>query len=132
MRIILKSAAIALLLFNGTGALFGGWQLITHPDGSGLQLTLDWLKHTPFPNYLIPGVVLFIVNGLFSMATFFALILKYKHSAKLILFQGILLSGWIIIQILLIRTLHPLHLIMGSVGVALIVVGNLLHQPVEQ
>lgn len=132
MRIFLKSAAVLLLLFNGTGALFGGWQLIAHPDGSSLQLTLDWLKHTPFTDYLVPGLVLIMVNGLFSMATFFALILKFRHSAKLILFQGILLSGWILIQILLIRTLHPLHLIMGSVGVALIVVGWLLLQPVEQ
>lgn len=41
MRIFLKSAAVLLLLFNGTGALFGGWQLIAHPDGSSLQLTLD-------------------------------------------------------------------------------------------
>jgi hypothetical protein len=132
MKIFLQSAAIILLLFNGTGALFGGWQLIAHPDGSGLQLTLDWLEHTPFNDYLVPGIILFIVNGLFSTGTLIALILKYRYSAGLVLFQGILLSGWIVVQVLLIRTVHPLHLIMGSVGIALIVVGLLLFKTFKQ
>ena len=68
--------ASVLLLFNGVGALFGGWSLIVHPDGSGLQLSMDWLRHTPFPDYLIPGVILFIANGLFSVYVFMSILLK--------------------------------------------------------
>jgi hypothetical protein len=40
-----------------------------------------------------------------------------------VLAQGAILTGWIIIQILLIQTIYPLHIIMGSVGIALIVIG---------
>jgi hypothetical protein len=41
-----------------------------HPDGSSIEMSLDWLQHTPFQDYLIPGIILFIANGLFSIFVF--------------------------------------------------------------
>jgi len=126
MKTFLTIAASLLLIFNGVGALYGGLNLITHPDGSSMQMSMDFLKHTPFQNYLIPGIILFIVNGLFSFIFLTALIFRLWYAAWLVLAQGIILSGWICIQIVLIQTIHLLHIIMGSVGIALIVVGWLL------
>jgi len=123
MKKFLTIAASLLLIFNGIGALYGGLNLITHPDGSSMQMSMDFLKHTPFQNYLIPGIVLFIVNGLFSFIVLTALIFRYSYASWLVLAQGTILTGWICIQILLIQTIHPLHIIMGSVGIALIAVG---------
>lgn len=123
MKIIYNIIVSLLLLFNGIGALIGGWILITHPDGSAMNLSLDLLKHTPFKDFMIPGIILFIVNGIFSLVAFNALIRNYKFAYWLILAQGVILSGWILIQILLIRTIHPLHILLVVIGFTLIVLG---------
>lgn len=120
--------AALLLLFNGIGALYGGWNLMMHPDGSSIQLTMDWLKHTPFRDYFIPGIILFIFNGLLSIFTFVALLLKLRHYSWLIMAQGAILIGWIIIQMLLIRTVYFLHYLLGGTGILLLLTGILLYR----
>lgn len=84
------------------------------------------LATTPFTDFLIPGIILFVANGVFCMAVFFALVLKYKHSALLIVAQGAILTGWIVIQVILIQGVHALHFIFGGVGCLLIICGWLL------
>jgi hypothetical protein len=121
-----KTIAAVLLLFNGAGALYGGWNLIVHPDGSSMQLSLDLLEHTPFDNYLMPGIILFVVNGLFSLVVFVILLLNIKSYSLFVAAQGFLLTGWIVIQMILIQTVYFLHTILGSIGLLLIVIGWML------
>ncbi|MBN8707004.1 MAG: hypothetical protein J0L62_14115 [Bacteroidetes bacterium] len=123
MKLFLNSLAFLLLLLNGTGAIYGGWLLITSPDGSSLQLPLDYLKSSPFETYLIPGIILFTVNGLFSFLTLLLMILKNKKVPWFILAQGVMLTGWIIVQVIMIQVFHPFQLIFGIVGIILMGIG---------
>lgn len=123
MKALLKIVTISLLLFNGIGAVYGGVNLMLHPDGSSIQLSEEWLKTTPFHNYFIPGVILFIANGLGSFIAFSFVLIRHRNDAWLVMAQGAILTGWIIIQILLIQTVYFLHFIMGGVGIALILLG---------
>ena len=123
MKTFLRISTILLLLFNSFGALYGGLNLILHPDGSSMHMSPDLLEHSPFQNYLIPGVILFVMNGLFSIFISVAILLRFKSTSWLVLAQGVILVGWIFIQILLIQVIIPLHWIMGSVGIALILLG---------
>lgn len=132
MKQFLNIAASVLLICNGAGALFGGWNLMLYPDGSSIQLSMDWLKHTPFPDYRIPGVILFTAIGLFSVVAFFALLLKTARYPLLVLLQGVLLTGWIIIQMALIRTVDFLHILFGAIGIVLMIVGWKLIQYDQQ
>jgi hypothetical protein len=52
VTIPVKKIAAILLILNGIGALYGGSVLIMHPDGSGLQIPLYILNHSPFHNFL--------------------------------------------------------------------------------
>lgn len=99
-----------------------------YPDGSNIQLSMDWLEHTPFQNYFIPGLVLFIANGFFSIFVFISLLLNHRLSARLVMVQGAILCGWIVIQILMIQTVYFLHFILGGVGLGLILSGLLLQK----
>ncbi len=132
MNTLLKISASFFLLFNGIGALFGGWNLITYPDGSGLQMPLKYLQFTPFHDYFIPGLVLFAANGLFSIFVFAALIFKFRNYARLMMVQGAVLLGWIVIQLLLIRTFHFFQLVFGLVGIALLVIGRLYEKTTDE
>ena len=65
---------LALLLLQGIGAVAGGLLLAIKPDGSLLHMPLSALQGSIFPNYLIPGVILLAVLGLFPLFTFAILI----------------------------------------------------------
>lgn len=123
---ILRSVVVLLLLFNGVGALFGGWNLMIHTDGSSLQLSTHWLEHTPFKNYFYPGLILFIANGLLSAFALITLFLKIRKYELLVAGQGMILTGWILVQVILIRTFHVFHIIFGSIGITLFISGYLL------
>ena len=124
MKSFLSTIASVLLLFNGFGALYGGWNLITHPDGSTLGMSVDVLAHSPFHDFLIPGIVLFISNGISSIAAFIGFMNKPRKLVWLVWAQGIILLGWLIVQLVMIETLHPLQFILGAVGVALLWLGR--------
>lgn len=117
---------VSLLLFNGISACFGGYMLMSKPDGSGLDMPVSFLEHTPFSNYLIPGIVLFVANGLLSLVVVFFVLTKSVHYIKLTMLQGFVLTGWIMVQMIMLQTVNYLHIILGSVGVLLIVSGLLL------
>jgi hypothetical protein len=119
----IKKLTIVLLLLNGIGALFGGYNLIAHPDGSSFHMPLSILKHSPFHNFLIPGIILFTVNGLSSLLVLLTILLKLKNNTLFITAQGAILTGWIVIQIIMLNGIHYLHLIFGGFGLALIVFG---------
>jgi hypothetical protein len=123
MRIFIKIITALLLLFNGIGALYGGYQLVRHPDGRSMQLSPDLLTHTCFNNYTIPGMILFVGNGLLSLFALAALLSMHKHHGLIIMLQGIILTGWILIQLLLIQTLSYWQLLLGLIGLSLIISG---------
>jgi hypothetical protein len=118
---LVKSISLILLLFNGLGAFYGGFLLITDPSGSTLQIPLSFLEHSPFRNYLIPGIVLIVVNGFFSFITFVTIVRKMAGYYWFIIAQGVLLCGWIIIQVLFLQQFYvPLHATFLVIGVVLI------------
>ena len=59
----LSKALGILQLFIGLGAVAGGLGLVLEPDGSNLGMPLSMLEHSPFSDFLIPGLVLLLVNG---------------------------------------------------------------------
>jgi len=126
MKRFLNWLAIPLLLINGIGALFGGWNLMTYPDGSSLQISTDWLRYSPFSDFLIPGIILFTMNGICSFIVIITLAYKYKHYPLFVIGEGVILLGWILIQIILLREFNTLHLAFGSIGFLLILCGRKL------
>lgn len=74
-----RNILISLLLFLGVSAIGGGLLLIISPSGKLLGgLPLSILEHSPFPDFLIPGVILFLILGLAPCFISFALLRKPK------------------------------------------------------
>ena len=46
----------------------GGWSLVTDPTGEAMQADLAWLEGTPVSDFLLPGLFLFFVYGLFGVS----------------------------------------------------------------
>ena len=126
MKTTLKILTSILLLFNSAGAFYGGWNLMLHPDGSTMQMSLDWLQYSPFSDYLIPGIILFTVNGLFGIFVFGTIIFRHKFYPWFVVAQGLILSGWIVIQIIMVRSVVGIQVLFGSIGLLLILLGWVL------
>jgi len=125
---IIRVVGTIFLLFNATGALYGGWSLMTLPDGSGLQMSVGLLQKSPFHNFFIPGLILFVFNGLLSIVVLLMLWFKPEQSFRFMYAQGFILTAWIIVQVLLIQTFFYLQLVFFGVGIAMLIFGFMLHK----
>ena len=116
----MKLFRIILLLINlivGLGALAGGYACLVDPL-TPAGATTEMLQGSPFSTFLIPGIVLF---GLFGVGNLFSIILLLKQNKYLGYVAGLLggsMIVWIVVQVLIIKTvvfLHVLFFIIGAV-----------------
>jgi hypothetical protein len=108
LKTLFKYFTIFLLLFNGLGAFYGGISFIIDPTGALLQMSDSFLENSPFDSYLIPGIVLLCVNGIYNFITLYIFLIKKSNAYLFLEIQGILLTGWIIVQMLLLQLFYPL------------------------
>ena len=108
--------AITLTLFTGLNALIAGFLFIIDPSGDKLGLSVAYLQSSPFTSYLIPGLTLFTVIGIGNLITTIYLLRKKPIASRLLKWNGLLLTGWILIQMIMVRDINFLHIIMGSIG----------------
>ena len=98
--------------------------LIVDSSGRLLGLSAVLLQHSPFQNFLMPGIVLFLGNGVSSLVVFW-LVLARKTTV-LIAIQGSFLIAWIVAQVYFLQSFDMLHVIFGTVGILMLLCGLLL------
>lgn len=123
--------SIGLLLLTAVNALIAGTLFIIDPSGEKMGMSVSYLAHSPFSTFLIPGITLFVVNGIMNIIAAIITIKRLKYFPLFILGQGLLLSAWIIIQVILVKDFNVLHFSMLSVGVLFLLLGSLLCQPLR-
>lgn len=116
--------SILLLLATAINALIAGYVFISDPSGSALNTNITILKFSPFSNFLIPGIILFTVIGIFSLAAFLILIFRFERLYNFVMLQGAFISGWITLQIIFLRSFNFLHILFLAVGILLFVFGR--------
>ncbi|NMB25116.1 MAG: hypothetical protein GX986_06245 [Firmicutes bacterium] len=119
----MRRTLIGLHTFVGIGALAGGAAALLNPY-EPLGVPVDALEFSPFDNYLIPGIILFTVIGLGSISS---ALLLYSGSR----FRGCVsatfswaLVIWIVVQCLMLRTIHFLHITFLAIGVTEVILST--------
>lgn len=112
-----------ILLFVGVGAAAAGFLLVQKPDGSGLGMPLSMLKNSPFPDFLIPGLVLLIINGIGNLAGAYFLFRKDRLSGLIMLFFGAFLTLWMVAQVYWIGLGHFIQVFYFLIGLVEILLG---------
>jgi hypothetical protein len=116
--------ATGLLILLGVNGLWGGGSLVARPDGALMRLDPALLAHSPFADYLVPGLVLLAVNGLLPLAAALLWLRRHPWAPRATVASGILLAGWIACQVALIRTFMPaLHVTFFGLGLLLAALG---------
>ena len=118
--------AVVLETFLGLGALFGGGAFILAPDGHLLGMPTRLLAGSPFPSFLVPGIILFTFVGLAPLLAA-ALTIRQQALAPLAAVAvGLTLIGWISVEMVVLAGVGSLfwafYLVLGAciaaVGVA--------------
>jgi hypothetical protein len=107
-------------------AAVAGVLFIIDPSGHTMGISVSYIKDSTFNSYLIPGIVLLIVNGLLNFIAAYFVCKKKPFASLLVIIQGILLSGWIVIQVIMVKDISLLHIIMFTIGTILTISGFLL------
>jgi len=105
-----------LQIFIGITAVLGGFGLVSDPSGTKMAVPVELLKNSPFTNYLVPGLVLLIVNGTGNVLAGIATFLRSRYSGKLAAFFGLFLTLYMVIEVWFIGLLNfsqPLYFILG-------------------
>ncbi len=127
----IKWMMIALAIFqafNGFSGLLGGFMLMKDPTGQSLSMEQAWLNTTPFANFLIPGIVLFIVNGLGNVTGFWVTLSKKSKAAEIGIAFGLIMMVLITAQVLWIGYKDFLQPLYFSTGLLQLIFGLLLYK----
>jgi hypothetical protein len=136
---LFRNILIGLLAFLGVGAMFGGGALIISPSGELLGMPLSMIKDSPFPNFLIPAIFLFVFLGLAPCLLIFALVKKpeSKIAQRINLFKdmhwswsfsvyiGLILIVWLQLEMMFIHSVHWSHTFYMFLAVAILIVAIL-------
>ena len=99
----------ALQVFIGLGAVAGGLGLALDPSGKNIGMPLEMLEGSPFTTFLIPGIVLFAVNGLGSLLGAVLTFARHRCSGEMAMVLGAFLVAWIVVQVYWVQGIHWLH-----------------------
>ncbi len=126
---------IILLVFQSISGLFGGIQFILAPSGDFIQMPIISLAHTPFSDFTIPGLILFLLLGVFPGFTAYCLASKpaWKWADKLNLYENryfawacsvyiaVMLFTWITVEIQMIGYGHFIQTFYAFLGIFILV-----------
>jgi hypothetical protein len=117
---LVKIIAVLTLIVVSISAIGGGAMLILDPTGASMQLDLELLSETHFQNYLLPGIILALIVG--AGSGLILVFYKNKLFPTLITLQGVLLVGWLSIELILKIEFYDAFLHMSSYSAALILI----------
>ena len=126
---------VFLLVFLALGGFYGGISMLVDPSGRMLQMD-GVLPHLPVPDYILPGLFLLFVMGLFPILLTYGLIKQpvWRWADSLSTWSGhywawtgslgvgILLVIWLAVQAILIGFQWPIQYITLVNGVLIILV----------
>lgn len=102
-----RSILLLVLAYEALGCLAGGAMLVAAPDGRLMKMPVD-LMHGVFSDFLIPGLILFGLGTLNTVA-FFAVFYRRKRDW---IWTGVAVGGliiWFWVEVIIIREFHWLH-----------------------
>jgi menaquinone-dependent protoporphyrinogen oxidase len=111
---------VALTLFVGLSATAGGASLAARPDGSVLRMSVATLRHTPFHDFLAPGLLLVVLVGLPHLVAMRLHADRHPFAPVASLTAGAVLAVWIVAEALLLRTVLPVQLAYLLLGFGLV------------
>jgi hypothetical protein len=113
----MKLLLFILVAFVALTATFSGLIIISNPaDGGMINLQQNLLSNTPFKNFLVPGIILTVLVGGVNMIAVVLNIQRHPGRYNWALAGGVMISGWIVVQMILLNAFSWLQLVYLGIG----------------
>lgn len=116
----MRTLLFLLISFVAVTSIFSGLLMMSSPDGTLLHLPINVLKDTSFKDFLIPGILLTIIVGGVNLVAALYNLQRRSNRYNWAIAGGIIISGWIVTQMLLIQAAHWLHFLYLGVGILIV------------
>ena len=115
--------AIVTLIFTGLSGVIGAIPLIVNPGGEPWNMPQSVLQYSPFRSYLVPGIILLSANGLLSFWVLWMTVSRHPEFGWWVIMQGVVLLGWLIVEVVMLRLMVWPHYMYGAVAIVLVTSG---------
>jgi hypothetical protein len=112
----------SLLILVAINAFGGGYYGMT----GAKDVPVEWLKGSPFHNYFIPGLFLFIVIGGLALITAIAVFSRHRMACKAAFFCGIIILLWLAVQVAIIGYISWLQPTTAIASIVILILSRLL------
>jgi hypothetical protein len=116
----MKTLLLILVTFIALTTSITGLILMSIPDGNLLQLSIDVLKDSPFHDFRLPGLLMFVFLGLINLFAVFCLMVRDTRRYNASIAGAVLVILWIAFQYLFIGQSFWLDIIVLLIAVAII------------
>ena len=107
----------ALLVFVALNAFAGGFYGMSGAEG----VPIEWLSGTPFHDYFIPSLILFVVVGGSSLVAAIAVFLRLRFARLLALDAVVTLFAWLAVQLVIIGYVSWMQPTTATVGLLVLI-----------
>lgn len=114
---------LGLDLVVALSAMYSGARLVVDPTGAAIGLSPSLLAHAPFRDYTVPGIALAAAVGGSAMVAAILLMVRARNAQRASAIAGAILCGWIVVEVAMIRTFHPMQPTLLAVGLAQVALG---------
>ncbi len=109
---LIRYVLATLLVFVALNAFAGGFYGMSGAEG----VPIEWLSGTPFHDYFIPSLILFVVVGGSSLVAAIAVFLR-RRFARLLAFDAVVtLFVWLAVQLVIIGYVSWMQPTTATVG----------------
>lgn len=119
---LLRYALGIILSFSALNAFGGGYYGMAGAEG----VPVEWLEGSPFRNYFIPGLILFVVIGGSFLIAAIAVFAKLSIARRAAVFSVIIVFVWLSVQLAIIGYVSWMQPVTAITGVIILVLLFLL------
>jgi hypothetical protein len=116
----MKAVLFILISFIALTAIVSGLLMISYPYGEIMNLSPRLLNGTPFKDFRLPGILLTVLVGGVNLLAVFYNMQRHANRYNWAMAGGFMISGWIVVQMILIQTAHWLHFVYLGAGILII------------
>ncbi len=113
-----RIVAIVTLIFLGLSGVIGAIPLIVNPGDEPWSMPQSLLQYSPFRSYLV-----LVANGLLSVWALWLAVRSRPGYGWWVVVQGVVLLGWLIVEVAMLRLMVWPHYLYGAVAMALVTSG---------
>ena len=123
-------ALVGLVVFQGISGVVGGVMMFLDPTGTAYGFPAEWLDSIPFPDYTVPGAILFFPLGLAALLDGYGLVRRplWRWARGLTAWSnqhwswagavalGVALVAWIVVEVAILPGIGPIQVLYFLVG----------------